>query len=98
MKYLVFPVAVAGNLLVIACQTQKTLTAAGPAPAPTSAAVWQSNAYTVLRDAVVQGPCRATAASATALASNYHSPARALSLRIALKFSPNGKDNELPAS
>ncbi|WP_071891074.1 MGH1-like glycoside hydrolase domain-containing protein [Hymenobacter sp. PAMC 26628] len=97
MKYLVLPAAVAGNLLVMACQTQKTLTAAGPAPAPTSAAVWHSDAYTVLRDAVVQGPYRATAASATALTSNYHSPARALSPRIAFKFSLNGKDNELPA-
>ncbi|MFD1469335.1 glycogen debranching protein [Hymenobacter caeli] len=95
MRYQVLSAAVAGNLLVMACQTQKPVTSATPAPAPAPGAVWHSDAYTVLRDGVVQGPYRATAASATALASNYHPPARALSPSIAFKFSLNGKDNEL---
>ncbi len=91
MKCPVLAAAVAANLLVMACQTQKPVTTA-PAAAP----VWQSEAYTLLRDGVVQGPYRATAASATALASDYHSPARTgQSPRIAFKFSLNGKDNEL---
>ena len=50
----------------------------------------------MLRDGVVQGPYRATAASATSLASNYRSPTRtAQSPRISFKFSLNGKDNEM---
>lgn len=75
MGYPVLSAAVAGNLLVMACQTQKSL-GSGPAQASGSAPVWQSDAYTVLRDGVVQGPYRATAASATSLASNYRSPTR----------------------
>ena len=96
MKYPVLSAAVAGNLLVMACQTQKTVTATAPAPAAPGA-VWASDAYTLLRDGVAQGPYRATAAAATALASNYHSPAPAApSPLVGFKFSLNGKDNELP--
>ncbi len=95
MKYLTLSALMAGNLLVMACQTQKTVTT-GPVSLPAPGSVWQSEAYTVLRDGVTQGPYRATATSATALASNYHSPAReAQNPRIAFKFSLNGKDNEL---
>jgi len=58
--------------------------------------VWQSAAYTLYRDSVVQGPHRARAVSATELVSNYRSPANAfLSPDITFKFSLNGKDNEM---
>ena len=57
--------------------------------------MWQSDAYTVLRDGVVQGPYRATAASATSLASNYQPDPHGANPRISFKFSLNGKDNEM---
>ncbi|UOQ74520.1 alpha-L-rhamnosidase-related protein [Hymenobacter cellulosilyticus] len=69
-----------------------------PAAAPaTTAPVWQSAAYTVYRDSVVQGPHVARALSRRELTSNYRSPANAFqSPRISFKFSLNGKDNEMP--
>ncbi|RZL07947.1 MAG: glycogen debranching protein, partial [Hymenobacter sp.] len=62
-----------------------------------SPVVWQSAAYSLYRDSLVQGPSRAHAVSATELASNYRSPANAFqSPQVTFKFSLNGKDNELP--
>jgi len=59
--------------------------------------VWQSNAYTLYRDSVVQGASYARATSATELTSNYRSPASEMpSPLITFKFSLNGQDNELP--
>jgi hypothetical protein len=59
--------------------------------------VWQSPAYRLYPDSVVQGPSHGRALSATTLASNYQSPANAfLSPQVTFKFSINGKDNELP--
>ncbi|GAA4381061.1 MGH1-like glycoside hydrolase domain-containing protein [Hymenobacter koreensis] len=98
MKYL--PLS-AGLLLTFgACKMQQTTTsnpAATPAPEPTAPApVWQSDAYTIYRDAVVQGPHTARALSRQELTSNYRSPANAFqSPQVSFKFSLNGKDNEM---
>ncbi|RZK19805.1 MAG: glycogen debranching protein [Hymenobacter sp.] len=81
------------------CQTPKpaaSTTAATPQPPQPVRPVWQSAAYTIYADSVVQGPHHARALSATELTSNYRSPANAFqSPHIAFKFSINGKDNEL---
>ena len=89
------------GLVVAACQTPKPLPVAGGvavtpvAAAPAAAPVWQSAAYTIYPDRVVQGPFEARALSATELTSNYRSPAsETLSPQITFKFSLNGKDNE----
>ena len=88
-------IAAAGILatgLLLACHSQPAATEAAAGAAP----VWQSAAYTLYRDSVVQGPHRARAVSRTELVSNYVSPANAfLSPEITFKFSLNGKDNEM---
>lgn len=64
--------------------------------APLAAPVWQSAAYTVYRDSLVQGPHVARAVSRTELTSNYRSPANEFqSPQVSFKFSFNGKDNEM---
>ncbi|MBD2714119.1 glycogen debranching protein [Hymenobacter sp. BT646] len=74
--------------------SQPTATSA-PTAAP-AVPVWQSAAYTVYRDSVVQGPHTARALSRQALTSNYQSPANAFqSPQVSFKFSVNGKDNEM---
>jgi len=83
-----------------ACHMQKpvasTTAATAEAPAATPV-VWQSEAYSLYRDSVVQGKYVAKALSRTELVSNYQSPANAfVDPRIEFKFSINGKDNELP--
>ena len=96
-----FPLLLPAGLLATAgvfsaCQTTKpAATAAAPvADAP----IWQSDAYTLYRDRVVQGPYEARALSATELVSNYVSPANDFqSPRVEFKFSLNGKDNEMAA-
>ncbi|GAB3295136.1 hypothetical protein GCM10027511_08670 [Hymenobacter humi] len=81
--------------LLNACQTQKP--AASQLPAMSSP-IWQSDAYTLYRDRVVQGKHEARALSATELVSNYQSPANEFqSPQVAFKFSINGKDNEMPS-
>ena len=82
--------------LLPACQTTK--------PAATAIAlavmtpIWQSDAYTLYRDRVVQGQHEARALSATELVSNYQSPVNdRQSPRVEFKFSLNGKDNEMAA-
>lgn len=60
--------------------------------------VYDSKAYRIYSDRVVQGKYTAKAVSATELTSNYRSPAnRFKSPAIDFKFSINGKDNELPS-
>jgi len=61
------------------------------------AAVWQTDAYAIFPDSVVQGDqFVAKALSATEIVSNYKSPANQLqSTQLAFKFSINGKDNEM---
>ncbi|MBC6697290.1 alpha-L-rhamnosidase-related protein [Hymenobacter puniceus] len=82
-----------------ACQMAKPTsptTASQPAAAP-PAPVWQSAAYTVFRDSLVQGPHTARALSRQELTSDYQSPANAFqSPQVSFKFSVNGKDNEMP--
>lgn len=78
--------------LFSACQTPKPAVSAPNVMAP----IWQSDAYTLHRDRVVQGRNEAHALSATELVSNYQSPANEFqSPEVAFKFSINGKDNEL---
>ncbi|MGI4871782.1 MAG: MGH1-like glycoside hydrolase domain-containing protein [Janthinobacterium lividum] len=79
--------------LLAASQLPAGPLASRPAPA---VPVWQSAAYTLYRDSVVQGRYTARALSATELTSNYRSPASARqSPQITFKFSINGQDNEL---
>ncbi|TGE29875.1 alpha-L-rhamnosidase-related protein [Hymenobacter metallicola] len=94
-----FPARLFLSLLALgSCQVHKnppalssTTTSAPAVP------VWQSAAYTVYPDSVVQGPHVARAVSRRELTSNYRSPANAFqSPRISFKFSLNGKDNEMP--
>jgi hypothetical protein len=81
-----------------ACQMAKPTsspTAGAPAAAP-AAPVWQSAAYTVYRDSLVQGRYTARALSRQQLTSNYQSPANEFqSPQVSFKFSINGKDNEM---
>ena len=83
---------VAASLLG-ACHPQQP---AAEAPVAMSTPIWQSDAYTLYPDRVVQGKHEARAVSATELVSNYQSPANAFaSPRVEFKFSLNGKDNEM---
>jgi hypothetical protein len=61
------------------------------------AVIWQTGAYTIFRDSVVQGnKFVARALSAAEIVSNYQSPANQFqSTKLAFKFSINGKDNEM---
>ena len=80
--------------LLNACQTTKP--AATTATPVVMKPIWQSDAYSLYRDRVVQGPFEGRALSATQLMSNYVSPVNdRLSPRIEFKFSLNGKDNEM---
>jgi hypothetical protein len=71
--------------------------AAVQAGAQNSKPIYNSKAYAIYPDKVVQGKYIAQAVSATELTSNYSSPANLFkSAVIEFKFSINGKDNELP--
>ncbi|MCB0581955.1 MAG: hypothetical protein KDD10_21930 [Phaeodactylibacter sp.] len=59
--------------------------------------IYQSDAFTLYPDKVVQGDNQAVALSPTHLTSNYKSPAsETYSRLVSFKFSINEKDNELP--
>ncbi len=59
--------------------------------------LYQSEAFTLYPDKVVQGDNKAEVVSPTELKSNYKSPAsEAFSRLVSFKFSINEKDNELP--
>jgi len=90
-------VLLAGGLLLASCQATPGAGDQGEGEEAKSAgAIWQSEAYALYRDSVVQGPNHARATSATALTSNYRSPANERqSPKIVFKFSLNGQDNEL---
>lgn len=80
--------------LLNACQSSRP---AAVASAPVEMKpIWQSAAYTLYPDRVVQGPHEARALSATELVSNYVSPTNdQQSPKVEFKFSINGKDNEM---
>ncbi|GAB3811761.1 hypothetical protein GCM10028895_02180 [Pontibacter rugosus] len=80
-------------LAVSACQTQKP---AATAKKATATPIWQSEAYTIYPDSVVQGAHVARVISRTELTSNYQSPANQFqSPGITFKFAINGRDNEM---
>lgn len=83
--------------LFSACHTPKPAVTTAATPAPVvQTPIWQSDAYALYRDKVVQGPHEARALSSTELVSNYVSPANdQQSPRVEFKFSLNGKDNEM---
>jgi len=83
--------------MLSSCQSAKPAATNTPALVqPKGRPLWQSAAYTVYPDAVIQGPYHAQALSATELTSDYRSPANELQRpQVAFKFSINGKDNEL---
>lgn len=94
---LLVPLLVAGSCQMPKSTTQPTA-ATPPAPAPPVPAgpIWESAAYRVYRDSVVQGAFTARARSRTELTSDYQSPANAFqSPQVSFKFSLNGKDNEM---
>ncbi|WP_242582425.1 MGH1-like glycoside hydrolase domain-containing protein [Hymenobacter telluris] len=63
----------------------------------TTTPVWQSTAYSLYRDSIVQGKHTARAVSRHELTSDYQSPANEFqSPQVSFKFSVNGKDNEMP--
>jgi hypothetical protein len=71
-------------------------TSASPASDAASRPVWESAAYSVFRDSIVQGRAVARARSRQELTSNYQSPANEFqSPQVSFKFSLNGKDNEM---
>ena len=81
-----------GGLLLGSCRQSGGAGGGGGQPV-----VFQSDAYTVYADSVVQGSNHARAQSATELTSNYRSPANERqSPQLIFKFSINGKDNEVP--
>ena len=68
----------------------------GSAMAQNDKTIYNSKAYTVYPDRVVQGKYRANAVSVTELTSDYRSPANMFkSPVVEFKFSINGKDNEM---
>lgn len=72
-------------MLLFACQPEK------------QEPIYESGAFALYPDRVVQGENQATALSPTHLTSNYKSPAsETYSRLITFKFSINEKDNELP--
>ncbi|TGD81658.1 MGH1-like glycoside hydrolase domain-containing protein [Hymenobacter wooponensis] len=84
--------------LLGSCQMHKTPPSTAPIATPTTAGpLWQSAAYSVYPDSLVQGAHTARALSRTELTSDYRSPANEFqSPQISFKFSLNGKDNEMP--
>ncbi|ARS34527.1 MGH1-like glycoside hydrolase domain-containing protein [Pontibacter actiniarum] len=94
MKKVTLRSSILFSLLTLgACQTQKPGTGSTH-----SEPIWQSQAYTIYPDSVVQGEHVARAVSPTELTSNYKSPANAFqSPRITFKFAINGRDNEMKA-
>ncbi|RYY12733.1 MAG: glycogen debranching protein, partial [Cytophagaceae bacterium] len=89
-------VLLASGLVLASCQSKPGT--GEKAAAAVAAPIWQSDAFTVYRDSVVQGPNHARAVSATELTSNYRSPANEKqSPKILFRFSINGKDNESPS-
>jgi glycogen debranching enzyme len=74
---------------MLSCQSKKT---------DKEAVIYQSEAFTIYPNKIVQGKNQAVVISPTQIQSNYQSPASATYSRlITFKFSINEKDNELAA-
>ncbi len=71
----------ASGLLLAGCQAKPAADEQADAEAAPAGAIWHSAAYTLYPDRVVQGASQARATSATALASDYHSPGAAPATR-----------------
>jgi hypothetical protein len=83
--------------LLSACQMSKTSSPVAAKLAAASLPIWQSVAYTIYPEYLVQGNYTARAISRQELTSDYHSPANEYqSSRVSFKFSINGIDNEMP--
>ncbi|MBD1395676.1 glycogen debranching protein [Pontibacter sp. JH31] len=90
-------IGMAALMTATACKTQQPDTSTTATAASTDKAIWQSGAYAVYPDRVVQGDHVAKALSPTEITSSYQSPANEFqSPEIMLKFSINSKDNEMP--
>jgi hypothetical protein len=77
-------------LLLVSCKTDKSTEAK-------TEVLYQSDAFTLYKDKVVQGKNEATVLSPTHIKSNYKSPtSETFSRLIPFKLSINEKDNELP--
>ena len=94
MNKFTFRTSVLFTILTIgACQTQKPVErVAGAVATP----LWQSEAYVLYADSVVQGEHVARVLSPTQITSSYKSPANEFQdPRITFKFAINGRDNEM---
>lgn len=87
------------SLLILgACQSQKPAadTTTFSSVATTNKALYQSDAYAIYPDRVVQDEFVAKAISPTELTSNYKSPANlTMTPTVVFKFAINGRDNEM---
>ena len=84
-------------LLAISCQSENGAKR-HPDAASGTAPLYQSAAFSVYPDKIVQGKNEAVVLSATHIKSNYKSPAsETFSRLVAFKFSINEKDNEAPS-
>lgn len=92
MKRITFKSGVLFALLALgSCQSQRQ-----GATTTNSVALWQSKAYSIYPDSVVQGDFVARVLSSKELTSNYQSPANEfMSPGITFKFAINGRDNEM---
>ena len=94
-RILVLAAGLSAFLLLNSCQHESPADQ-GRTP-DASPEVWRSDAYTLYRDSLVQGPYVARAVSRQEITSNYRSPANKFqSPEVLFKFSLNGADNELP--
>ncbi|MFD2512305.1 trehalase family glycosidase [Pontibacter locisalis] len=91
MKRISFKSKLLFSLFILgACQSQK------PSDGTGASALWQSDAYSIYADSVVQGDYVARVLSPTQLTSDYKSPANEFaSPQITFKFAINGRDNEM---
>ncbi|MCP2044864.1 trehalase family glycosidase [Pontibacter sp. HSC-36F09] len=101
--YYIHTLGLAALLTATACKTQQPDTGNTADTGTTTATVssenplWQSQAYSLYPDRIVQGDYVAKAISPTEITSSYQSPANEFqSPEIMFKFSINSKDNEMP--
>ncbi|WP_242928644.1 MGH1-like glycoside hydrolase domain-containing protein [Pontibacter vulgaris] len=98
MKHISLRSSILFSLLVMgACQSQKPAADTSIAAEVSSKkAMYQSPAYSIYPDSVVQGEYVAKVLSSTELTSDYQSPVNAtMSPKVVFKFAINGRDNEM---